>query len=83
MFIFMNIEGGWISPEEYEKYEEAYEKYEKYNIIPEFKNLVDCLKFKRDVMALGNMCFYSKVNEFIPNLKVQQENVNPKRKLMR
>ena len=76
MIIFMNVEGGWISPEEYEN-------YEKYNIIPEFKNIIDCLKFKRDVIALGDMCFNSKVDELIPNLKAQQENINPKRKLTR
>ena len=71
MIIFMNVEGGWISPEEYEN-------YEKYNIIPEFKNIIDCLKFKRDVIALGNMCFYSKVNELIPNLKEQQKKLTQK-----
>ena len=93
MFIFMTVEGGW-NPDKEELVQKVYQKAskdlveladatEKYNIIPEFKNIIDCLRFKRDVIALGDMCFNSKVDELMPNLKAQQENINPKRKLTR
>ncbi len=94
MVIFMDIEYQDWTPDKEELVQKVYQKAskdlveladatEKYNIIPEFKNIIDCLKFKRNVIALGNMCFCSKVNQLTPNLKAQQTNINPKRKLTR